>query len=803
MWEASCHQVGAANRWLPLEVRVEIERLAAMGHQRSDNEGCCPDVPGGCCGDVPGDGHRYVNLLSGRGVNKCSKPAATWKTAATYAVIALLGCCCFAIAVWMTIIGGMVRDGACCRGSATVRVPDRREDNIVRIEPAGESDSLYVHRRQGSKDEDALAVHGTLHMATALGEQVPPSGILSVWETGLIKANRLVLYHTPQLETLTYIEPTEGNHLYCICLIRDLVFPPLRDSLSSVVVFYYVLDERCYPSENATEDERLMSIRKANLTMSSVGESQVTLDLDVITYLWPLAPRTGPRQASPVLWKGYDISSVPVDAFSPVELSRLGTNLVLASQRTSGSGRSHVTFVSTVYGNRSSVDIEADWTEGFAFNPDKTKLYMSDSEDPPRLFSFSLKEGEIPLGDHAWRDEETIFSGGVNGSTNVSSVKFGSRSLTADGKCLYFVDYVSNRVWAANLASNPFNLTLVAGSGEAGRVDGVASRSSFHGLRSVVATSDGCNLFTTEISPPGAVRWLQLDEPCGKARVVVTIASSFNLGLWGLTLHDDGTKLTRYVGSSAGHLFQLEIDRSLLYICESAVTTPPQDSSSAPLLSAPSPIPSRSDAPPSLSSAPTPTPSSDAAIPRQWSSSAEGEPTTTPSSTSPDSESIPAPGSESRGTRPWGSIASPTDLPPSSSTAPPPPPESSLPSEGGPITPSSSTSPDSDSIPAPGSTQPRGSTASPTDTPPPSSTDLPDGASTPSPSNHPPPPFSSDAPTGSHTPPSDTNTLSSTATGKESSHIAANPGNSLALPVTVAVLATVLGVLAVGRLYRM
>ncbi|GBG67381.1 hypothetical protein CBR_g518 [Chara braunii] len=594
---------------------------------RSDNSGCCTDLPR--------DNDCYVNVTASAGdVNKRSKPAATWKT--IYAATTLLGCCWFTIAVVMTMRGEMVSGRTCCLGSTAVEVADKGAD--VRIGGGAAYDSLVVERHQGSKDEEGGTAHGTRDMGRLLAEQSSPSDFLQMFQADFLKAKRLVLHYTPQLAVLADLSPSDER--YCNWLIRDLVFPPSPDNLSSIVSFYYVLDERCYASGNRTEDERLMSIRKANVNITSpeAQGAEAPSHLDVITYWWPLGEPKGPRKTSPIVWQSYNSSSVPMAAFSGMELSRLGTNLIFGSHRTSGTMTSQVTFVSLAYGSRSSAAIDAEWVDGFAFNQNKTKLYISDPVERPRLYSFPLGEGEIPLDNRPLYRTEQIFSGGVDGGPNVTSLKFGSQSLTSDGKCLYFVDHESNRVWGANLTSDPLNATLIAGSGQAGKDDGVAMRSSFEGLRSVVVTPDGCNLFTTEVSPPGTLRWLQLDEPCGKATTVATLAQTVNWGLWGLALHDDGTKLALYVGTNRGHLFQLELDKSKLHGCR-PVPTPSPEPTSAPLSSALSPSPYSDSASPSRTWA-APMPSIGSAIPISSSSaSASSQPITPSFSSSPNSTS--------------------------------------------------------------------------------------------------------------------------------------------------------------------
>ncbi|GBG92161.1 hypothetical protein CBR_g54513 [Chara braunii] len=269
-----------------------------------------------------------------------------------------------------------------------------------------------------------------------------------------------------------------------------------------------------------------------------------------------------------------------------LDVNREGDQLVTVATPSIGT-QSSVVWLSTATGNRTSVEITADFVWSVAFNPKKTELFISDIDDPVRILSMGVTESGRLDASGTWK-EVSNFS---TGDSNIASAVFDSSSFLPDESCLYFADGDYNQVWAIDPRSASATATLVGGSGKSWSVDGDGPNA--------VATPDGCNVFVTG-QGRGLLRWLKLDAPCSKATSVQDVARYSAGGLSGLALRQAGSELSLHIGASDGSVFELIINNSRLHSC--APTPPPVDppffppswdmpSSSGPSPSGSSPVP--------------------------------------------------------------------------------------------------------------------------------------------------------------------------------------------------------------------
>ncbi|GBG76341.1 hypothetical protein CBR_g22088 [Chara braunii] len=238
-----------------------------------------------------------------------------------------------------------------------------------------------------------------------------------------------------------------------------------------------------------------------------------------------------------------------------------GSHLLLSTDVSGEDLYSRVPFLSVLDGNRTSYAQPAAISGSLTLNPAKTQVYLSDMGRPTRVLTAPFVD--VVSGVAGVSPWTTVASFSRGGQPNISTVHFNHQSFASDGSCLYFVDRAFNRVWAMGAASG--EVTLVAGTGESGVINGDGGNATFRGLRDILVTPDGCNLFVSEIG--GRIRWITLEAPCGQAKSVETIVRYPDGGLWGLALKDEGTQLKLYAGGNEGSIFELPLVKAAWHVC--------------------------------------------------------------------------------------------------------------------------------------------------------------------------------------------------------------------------------------------
>ncbi|GBG77261.1 hypothetical protein CBR_g23589 [Chara braunii] len=356
-----------------------------------------------------------------------------------------------------------------------------------------------------------------------------------------------IVVHTPSPDF-----QTTARAWSCFHLVRDFTFHPNGSEM------YFILDKFCNAEEQV--QTRRLSIRKADLGRARQGFKNSS----VLSYWWQYGAGNGLSETSDFVWRKNIADNISMAFVYSLDVNKEGDQLVTGARPGIGT-QSRVVWLSTATGERTSVEITADFVWSVAFNPKKTELFISDVANPVRILSMAVTD------------------------------------FLPDESCLYFADWFYDRVWGIDPRSPSARATLVAGSGQSGSVDGDGPKSQFDFVATAVATPDGCNVFVTEHSS-GFLRWLKLDAPCSSATSVQKVGRYSAAGLWGLALRQTGSELRLFVGADDGSVFELTINNSQLHSC--APTPPLVDPTSSP---APADMPSSSGPSPSGPSAVVPT----------------------------------------------------------------------------------------------------------------------------------------------------------------------------------------------------
>ncbi|GBG78195.1 hypothetical protein CBR_g26228 [Chara braunii] len=154
---------------------------------------------------------------------------------------------------------------------------------------------------------------------------------------------------------------------------------------------------------------------------------------------------------------------------------------------------------------------------------------------------------------------------------------FGSSAISADGDFLYVADRLNHVIRRVTTSSGA--VETIAGGGFPVSLDANVTYARFDQPVGVAVTSDGCNLFVSEMGRGGRLLLLTLEYHGGPAVSVRTVARkklSDSVGfvylLMGMTITPDDKVL--YVGTARYTVFELRINTSALPPC-SAVPEPP------------------------------------------------------------------------------------------------------------------------------------------------------------------------------------------------------------------------------------
>ncbi|GBG87618.1 hypothetical protein CBR_g45770 [Chara braunii] len=456
---------------------------------------------------------------------------------------------------------------------------------ISDVELASLSHQIVESRVPHDSDDD-LRVGSRSAQRTVMEQSAntTPSPLITVLNDALVKRSHLVVHFEPEAPYLE--DPTTRRT--CSWFIFGI---QVWEDANGLVSLYYGVFDTCQDGTDKT-DER-MSLRKT--AIRSVG-GRLSTTAELITYWFPVSEPDGPRVSYPMSYNYTNSSRIPMYMFSTLEISELGTNLI-AGVHNPAEAKSRVAVVSTALGNRSTVLTDTFRLWSLAFNPARTKLYITNAMSPIRLLSADTRDGDTLIDNWTTFKAVEAFTAAA-AVHSISSIYFVKQSFVPDGSCLYFTDNLQAKVWSITAPDLPeVNLTLVAGSGGAATVDGPARGASFGLLREVVTTAEGCNLFVTEDSTPGYVHWIKLDSPCSMGVAVEPILRSNDSGFWGLALHDDGVDLYLYVGTTRGDIIELQLDRSRLHSCDFVT---PLSSSRPPVHDPPSPVHGAPPGPPPI-----------------------------------------------------------------------------------------------------------------------------------------------------------------------------------------------------------
>ncbi|GBG75968.1 hypothetical protein CBR_g21210 [Chara braunii] len=406
----------------------------------------------------------------------------------------------------------------------------------------------------------------------------PQSGFVRS-NTALLLSSRFVWLHTA---TPPFLLP-DTKKLSCRLSATDLVFP------AQSTAFYIMLVEHCFTQGDVTHHR--YSLWKADLAQADHDASGLGHE-ELLSYWWPYVEGSGSAEKTPFIQYAGANDTLLMAAVYAMVLTRTEESLIVLSNPSVNPEFTYSTIstLSTTNGNRSSKSLTVSTAVSLTFNPNKTKLYITQGVGPSRILSTPVQESGMPIDGAQWQEVKTFSPGD---DQDIKSIAFSSQSFVSDERCLYFLDIENVRVWGIDpLASNTTNPVLVAGSGLRGLVDKDGLNSSFNNLTDIAATPDGCNVFVIDYYY-GVLRWLQLDSPCSLARRVTTVASYSELQT--LRLRQSGDDYCLYVGANDGSVTELKINVSHLHSCA------PQPPSSG----GDSPSSSNANGPASASSPPT------------------------------------------------------------------------------------------------------------------------------------------------------------------------------------------------------
>ncbi|GBG76342.1 hypothetical protein CBR_g22089 [Chara braunii] len=376
---------------------------------------------------------------------------------------------------------------------------------------------------------------------------------LTILQPNLVTSALQVLQLAPGLNLDTRNDG--DSNLWCGAIIKNIVF---RSSLPTDGVFYFLLDDAC--EVNGTVRLQVMAVRKGDLDPLRQG-LQSFAEEELVSYWWRNTTLGGIRRVLPVVYQSGSVMT-KMSSIKGMDLSPSGTHLMLSTDVLGEDTYSRVTFLSVPDGNRTSSSQPAAMSGTLTLNPAKTQVYLSDIGEPTRVLAAPVAavENAVAGQSSTWTTVASFPSGS---QPNISTVFFNHQSFAPDGACLYFVDRAYHRIWSMQATSG--EVTLVAGTGVAGVINGDGGIATFRGLRDILVTPDGCNLFVSEIG--GRIRWITLQSPCGRASSVETIATYPDDGLWGLAFKDEGMHLKLYAGGNDGSLFEVALVKSALHVC--------------------------------------------------------------------------------------------------------------------------------------------------------------------------------------------------------------------------------------------
>ncbi|GBG92389.1 hypothetical protein CBR_g55296 [Chara braunii] len=404
----------------------------------------------------------------------------------------------------------------------------------------------------------------------------------------LLTACRTVVEHQP--DPLFQDSPFGTDN--CVVVIQNIVYA--ADGMQ----FYYILQQECLGPDGQFSKKSL-SYMEANLT--SVSGLATTR---VLSHWWPAQSPNGAPPENNTLFLPNQGMPFMAEA-TGTEMSKMGTHLLLTTLSAGPSDLSWVVLLSIADGSRLSLPIQAELAAGLTFNPEKTKLYVTDVYDPSEILVAPVIAPDVPtrLGMN-----RAVQFGPLTG-TNMSQPVIGPYSFSADGSCLYFVDQVYDRLWTFAPLSNEVKPIAVSSDDTSVPFGSNVVNVSMGGHPSDLAvTSDGLNVFFTTLW--GELYHLTMSAPCGTPSDVEKLAEHDTAGFRGLALNEAEGKLL--VGTTHGLIF--EFTTSLPPPSTAPFTSLPPPStapltsrpppSTAPLTSRPPPsaAPLRSRPPPSTTS---------------------------------------------------------------------------------------------------------------------------------------------------------------------------------------------------------
>ncbi|GBG76369.1 hypothetical protein CBR_g22116 [Chara braunii] len=347
---------------------------------------------------------------------------------------------------------------------------------------------------------------------------------------------------------------------------------------------YLLLESKCSPADAPGEDRhRLLSYWKLDLRTSNGTDNG-----ELLSHWWPVSNTSATSFKDPVIPQLVNgkFSPVMADVVAMDLLPGSPTKHLVLGENTwpPQLSRSKLALLSTVDGSRSSSLTNVGLAFSFAVNPNKTKIFAADASPPNyRLLSASVAAPPSPpLANETLFEQLAVFQKGAFGSANISQIWFGPQSFDPNGSCLYLADREYNKIWAIEPLPNkaPVHVAGRVSTSTQAVNDGDFTTASFLAPREIVVTPDGYNLFVTSVE--GFLIWITLESPCGRAQFVQTLAFDLERPFSGLVMHSaNSTHLRLYLGTTAGTIFELEINQAFLYTGPPAPPSVPP--SSAPL----------------------------------------------------------------------------------------------------------------------------------------------------------------------------------------------------------------------------
>ncbi|GBG90366.1 hypothetical protein CBR_g50614 [Chara braunii] len=501
-------------------------------------------------------------------------------------------------------------------------------DNDVLVRATGRGTGYFPYRSPARSGGSALGVdglHSPIDVPTTSSSCGRPVAVPDTSPTGrrtpCTSADRRHLQSPPALPAEAAIDIAQWNLLSPPrSIVSDAASqPPMQegDGTISYRLFvtdialspngsqlYYILSERLM-LRNATNvrdyKNQILSYRKADLQPTLAGVPSRPVMGDVISYWWPTVSQNGTRVTS---LQACDQTAFACNMTIPeaMVVSQSGTHLILSPRRVSPP---NLVSLGVQEGARIATPMSAESFQTLATDPSRSTVYAASEQS---ILAIAVDPSGIPTGAPNVETVATYEPPPVVGGVVPIQVSPQSFVASENGSCLYIIENnhrqllalpFSNATSSSSPSSSTPNFVQV--------VEGLNPNNTVF-MQTLVTTSDGCNVFITDVDRDGLrgyLRWVKVRSPCRAGGSVEMVASYAGQSMWGLALLEREEETLLYVGTSDGQVIELQVNKSYLHSCVPFRPRPP----TPPPASSPAPSPlvppsSSSSSPPGLISLP-------------------------------------------------------------------------------------------------------------------------------------------------------------------------------------------------------